>query len=541
MKVGVVVWAEGTTVKFRILEDVTVERGDILKVEGHAVKHIIKVVDFKPETLLTPIEIARLSLKKARGEEVELYDGPLRYYDTAIATIVAEITRDGDVRRPTSVPKLFTDVYTLEEDEIEELNLDTGDIELGFVRMGSKVTTCRVSISGAKAFPHHMLICSITGGGKTNLGKVIAWNIMRLRDRRYSMVIVDTEGEYFDGGDSHHLGLVHSPSSEEGLFFVSYRVKDKGRITYRFRYNGALIERRIRACPLRISISSLHPDDFIETGEFTPPQESLLWLLWREHGDEWLDILLRRPIDSIYASLGRRVMKSTIAVTKRKVHMMIGDDGIFIEEDDYDVLGDILEAVLKGMVVLLDMPGASDAQERLLTVIVTRRIFRKYEVERRINPSRWRRYPTVIIVIEEAHRYFSKAVLMKHGERRDNIFTTISKRGRKYRVGLCCITQMPGELEETIIRQQLTKIVLPLPTKPDYSKVVNYTPYLEGAEEEIKNLERGEALLISPPSGIKFAVPLKIHQFEDLVYEELEEEVLKSKVISQDRRLKSSY
>ena len=63
-------------------------------------------------------------------------------------------------------------------------------------------------------------------------------------------------------------------------------------------------------------------------------------------------------------------------------------------------------------------------------------------------------------------------------------------------------------------------------------KVVNYTPYLEDSIEEIRSLERGEALLISPPSGIRFAISLKIHKYEDLVIKELKEELMERTRIS---------
>ena len=87
---------------------------------------------------------------------------------------------------------------------------------------------------------------------------------------------------------------------------------------------------------------------------------------------------------------------------------------------------------------------------------------------------------------------------------------------------------MPGELMETVIRQALTKIILPLPTKPDYLKIIQYSPYLDEAEQEIKTLDRGEALVVSPPSGIRFAVPVKIFSYEEFV-----EELIKRKEIKQ--------
>jgi len=81
---------------------------------------------------------------------------------------------------------------------------------------------------------------------------------------------------------------------------------------------------------------------------------------------------------------------------------------------------------------------------------------------------------------------------------------------------------MPSEIDDLVLRQQLTKIVLPLPTKADYQAVISHSPFLDDAEVEIRTLDRGEALIISTPSGIKFAVPVKIYKFEELVERKLE-------------------
>ena len=524
MKVGVIIWVEGTSVVFRISEGIRIERGDLLKAVDGGIIYILRVYDFKPETLLTPIEVARLSLNKNLGRNIEIFDKSIRYYDTALAKLIAEIDVNGQVKGPISAPHLFVDVETLTRNELELLNLDRGDIELGYLRMGHKVTNLRISIPGKEVFPHHILITSITGGGKTNLGKVLAWNILNQIEDKYSLIIIDTENEYFDGGDTKHLGLIHSPNSEERLFYVTTKIEKPCKYKYEFTYRGLILRRIIEAYPLRISLNELYPEDLIETGEFTPQQEAFLWILWRRlHGD-WLKRLVREKVDVLFSILGKDIPKNTIAATKRKVIYMLGDD-VFTAEQHYNTINAIVNAVVKAKVILLEMPFGTEAQEKLLTVIIARRVFKFYEYMRKREPLTWKNMPIALIMVDEAHRYLSKSSLIRRSERRDNIFSTISKRGRKYKVGLCTITQMPGELEETIIRQQLTKIILPLPTRPDYMKVVNYTPYLEDSHEEIKNLDRGEAILVSPPSGIRFAIPLKIYSFEELVRRELEREL----------------
>jgi len=538
LKVGVVIWAEGTNVKFRISEGVKVERGQLLKVTEE-VKYILRVYDFKPESLLTPAEVARLSHRRERGEEVILYDRSLRLYDTALATILCEIDEEGRVHGPTSVPKLFSDVETLDSLDLRLLNLGRGDIRIGVIRIGHKETNVSVALEGSRVIPHHILVSGVTGAGKSNLSKVIAFSIMKIKEPKYSLVLFDTESEYFKGVSLKGLGLAHLKEAEEKLFYFTNLIEEPMRIKITFRLRGITLERNITSHPLKVSYSQLHPLDFILTGEFSPPQEELLWLLWREKGENWVRFLIYNASNLIYRLMKKTVHVNTINTVKRKVRYLLGKGDIFVKENlDVNFFQALLGAVGEGKVILIDMPYASEGEEKLLVTSVARRIFYSYEEVRKTAPSRWEKLPYVLIVVEEAHKYLSKSSLMNNGEIKENIFSIISKRGRKYKVGGLYITQMPGELIEPVIRQALTKVILPLPTKPDYMKVIQYSPYLDEAEEEIKTLDKGEALLVSPPSGMRFAVPIKVFSFEELVERELEEEcsLIRGKVLRSELR-----
>ena len=515
MKLGVVVWVEGLTVKFRINEGVRVERGQLVKVEDEGRRFILRVFDFKPESLLTPAEIAVASRRVEAGETVRLYDGGLRLYDTALSTILCQVDEEGRVQGPTSVPRLFTWVEELEEGDLRLLRLDTGDLPIGCIRVGHKSSNALVSLEGTRVLPHHVLVCGVTGAGKSNLGKVLAAAIM-MATPIYSLVIFDCESEYMLGSSPGKYGLVHLPMAEERLFLVTPKVDEPSRIRVRTSVGGVDVEREVLAHPLQVNVNSLHPYDFTMTGEFTEPQEELIWLAYRTLGKEWLSTLLHADTRSLYRRLGQMASVNTISVTKRKMRHLLGSRDIFVDSTSTDLLKAVLGAVYRGRVVLFDMPFATEGEEKLLTIAVARRIFHMYERMRKQFPAEWEKLPYVLIMVEEAHRYLSKQAL-SGGEARENIFTIIAKRGRKYKVGGLYITQMPGELMEAIIRQALTKIILPLPTKPDLTKVIQYSPYLDEAEQEIRTLDRGEALLVSPPSGIRFAVPIKVFSFEELV------------------------
>ena len=525
MEVGTVIWVKGLTLRFRIRKGVKVERGQLLKVQLDDVKYIVKVVDFEPEVLLTPAEIARISKKREEGRDVFLLDEDVRLYDTATCTMIVQVHEDGVPRGPSSVPPLFSKVETLDDYDLQELNLDVGDLKVGYLRVGHKGTDVVVSLRGDKVIPHHILVSGVTGSGKSNFSKVLAYAVMSVEELKYSLVLFDCESEYFIGSSPLGLGLAHLPQAEKRLLYISSLVEEVSRVRMTFEFDGIETVRTIMAHPLEIDVHRLSPLDFIMTGDFSAAQEELLWLARKTFGEEWLLQLLELPSSTLYSRLRKMVHKNTINTTKRKLRYLLGDGYIFKEECETNLISTVLSSVSKGKVILFDIPHASEGEEKLLTATVSRRIFRAYERLRKESPETWNKLPYVLIAIEEAHRYLSKDALSQHGEIRENIFSVISKRGRKYKVGAMYITQMPGDLIEPVVRQTLTKVVLPLPTRPDYMKIIQYSPYLEDSEDEIKTLDRGEALIVSPASGLRFAVPIKVFLFEDLVREELKREV----------------
>ncbi len=332
------------------------------------------------------------------------------------------------------------------------------------------------------------------------------------------MVVIDTESEYLDGGDSSHYGLIHLPTSENRLLLITSEVERPEKLQRLIEVDGRTYSRTVNAYPLQIFLDQIHPADVAETGEFTHAQESLMWLAFSRKHANWISFLLEESMDRIYQELGGKVQRSTIAVTKRKLGLLVTGDGIFrAGHNSLDLIRSILGAIKKGKVVLIDMVASNELQERLLTLLIGRRIFSYYEYMKKTRTQDWETLPTCTILLEEAHQYLSREKTLLRGASADNVFSTISKRGRKYHVGLCCITQMPSELPEQILRQQLTKIILPLPTQPDFLTVERYTPYLSEAAEEIRSLDRGEALVVSPPAGTNFVLPVRTRRFEESV------------------------
>jgi hypothetical protein len=117
----------------------------------------------------------------------------------------------------------------------------------------------------------------------------------------------------------------------------------------------------------------------------------------------------------------------------------------------------------------------------------------------------------MLIAMEEAQRVLSQA--------KGTVFAQIAREGRKFKVGLCAVSQQPKLINEEIISQFNTLFVLGLADKRDRDILRNSAKQdLSMLENEIQMLMPGEALLASPFTP--FAVPVRVHLFEDFLERE---------------------
>ncbi|MCP4603485.1 MAG: ATP-binding protein [Proteobacteria bacterium] len=111
----------------------------------------------------------------------------------------------------------------------------------------------------------------------------------------------------------------------------------------------------------------------------------------------------------------------------------------------------------------------------------------------------------LLIVLEEAH------VFLPDGgdSAAHRTIAKIAKEGRKYGVGLCVVTQRPGEIESTVLSQCGTMIALRLTNSADRTKVEGAMPDDLGAlSGMLPALRTGEGIVLGEampiPSRIRF-------------------------------------
>ena len=134
--------------------------------------------------------------------------------------------------------------------------------------------------------------------------------------------------------------------------------------------------------------------------------------------------------------------------------------------------------------------------------------------------------PPVSIVIEEAPRVLSAEKIEQGG----NIYSTIAREGRKFKVGLVAITQLTSIIPRMILTNMNTKIILGNEMSTERRAIVDSAAQdLSGDDRMIASLEKGEAIVSS--IFTRFAVPIYTPLFEELIEVEDDSDVGKNNLL----------
>jgi len=167
--------------------------------------------------------------------------------------------------------------------------------------------------------------------------------------------------------------------------------------------------------------------------------------------------------------------------------------------------------------IIIDSSMVGEESEKIISASILNRIFNEYRNAKQSKPEEFNSYPEVLVVFEEAPRVLGIDALSEG----TNIFERIAREGRKFKVGLCAITQMPSLLPREILSQMNTKVILGLPAPMDRDAVVNSASQnIADETTEIQMLDKGEAIVTSP--FIDFPIPVKISLFDEVLKKDWE-------------------
>jgi hypothetical protein len=392
-----------------------------------------------------------------------------------------------EFRKPKSLPTQFSRVLSPEAADFEFLRTRMGDLPVGRLRSGETVVDFTVGIPG-RSLASHVGIFATTGMGKSNLMKVLAGGVLQANGR-YGLLIVDPHGEYRTELPRHQWA---------GERLRTYAARPLANTS-----------------TLRISLAELSVDDLRTAYDWSRPQEEALFELERHYGGEGLAWLLQfAQVDDLPGfrdvELGGRIALNTLQVVHRRARRIV-DLQCVSADANVSVGGAVLRDLEEGRVVLVDVSGLGSTEEVLVASFLTRKILDRWSAAYLDDPERHEQLPVVGVVLEEAQR-----VLSKGSDRESNVFPRLAREGRKFKVGLCAITQQPKLLDDELLSQFNTFFVLGLADEKDRNILRGSSKQdLSASSGEIQTLMPGECLIANLEAP--FAVPARVALWDDVV------------------------
>jgi DNA helicase HerA-like ATPase len=484
-----------TELYFRTFYEEDLHLGDILLTEDEdrGLSYLLRVVDISfgveaSDPNWAERTAGNMMLLDRQKEPFQFHEKERRLYKVGRCVPLGYIK--GDLfRKPKTIPSHFSRVRSPQKKDFEFLRSFMGDLDVGFLRSGEDILDFRAGISG-ELFPYHIGIFATTDMGKSNLMKVLAGCV--LESGKYGMLILDPHGEYYDGGgDPNHKGLADHPLAGKRLRVYSSR-------NLKGPYN------RLKISPREIDIK-----DFRHIYDFTQPQVEMLYAARFLFGGNWMEEMAHIRTEDLLLKFsgGKGFFESTAGVIQRRVEQILRLP--FIHKDpELSITRNVINDLDSGKLVLVDTSNMSEQEELLISAVLARAVFYHHNKAYQ-DPEKFKSLLPTIIVMEEAQR-----VLSQKGRSDINIFAQISREGRKFKTGLCAITQQPKLIDEELLSQFNTLFILGLADERDRNIVKSSAKQdISDLGTEIQMLEAGEALITSPQSP--FAIPAKIHLYEE--------------------------
>jgi len=491
MDKGQIISGEFAKVLVRKKSDQKIELGELMVAEAGDGSVLMQVFDLQYGSQISQANLELISgLMLEEDQKNQMFDENLRNYTlAAVKPLIMFNNRNAKLCK--NLPRFLSKVRELKKDDLSFLARPEKELFLGNLRSGSSVIDVDIILDGQKVFSHHILIPATTGRGKSNLTKVILWEQL---DKDYcGILVLDPHDEYFGRNGK---GLKDHPDNSQVSYYTTSNVPP-GQKT------------------LKINVESLRPEHFNGVVPFSDPQKQALYVYHSQFGNRWIEAIIKgRQLKDV------SFHDDTRAVVKRRMITLLNiritpegelvASGVFDMQAGKSTVSDICDELERSKTVIVDTSNFSGSIEILIGTLITSEIFRRYKRYKMKGVLGDR--PVISVVLEEAPRVLGKEVL----ERGSNIFSTIAREGRKFGVGLTAITQLPSMIQRDILANMNTKIILGLELTSERQAVIESASQdLSTDSRNIASLDIGEAIVTSNFS--RFAVPLRIPYFEDLV------------------------
>jgi DNA helicase HerA-like ATPase len=488
---GQIVGGQVAQIVIREKSGTKIELGDLLvaeTTEGSLILQVYNLLYGSQIPKSTREHLAGMKLE-GMGPSLEFLEPGLRNYILAEAKSVLHVGETA--RSPKILPEFFGTVRPVTAKDLRFMTLPRNPLYLGKVRSGTKIIDAEVYLDGEEALRHHVLIPSTTGRGKSNLVKVMLWSI--LGQKRFGILVLDPHDEYYGRTSS---GLKDHKEAKGNLLYYSANPP-------------------AGANTLVINLHSIQPDHLNGIVRLTDAQEQAVRGYFQNFGRDWIENIIRgtdvQGAGGTTKTVLQRIFRTKLGIRLDEQGNVLCTNRVFSESAGESTTSDIANALEHGKTVILDTSKLGDEAELLVGSIIANEIldrYQSYKADGTLDEK-----PTVSIVIEEAPRVLGQDKLEKVG---DNVYSTIAREGRKFRVGLIAVTQITSAIPRDILTNLNTKIILGNEMSVERHSIMQSAAQdLSQDDRNIASLDKGEAIVSSVFT--RFAVPIQIPKFEDYV------------------------
>ncbi|WP_449221198.1 ATP-binding protein [Tistrella mobilis] len=439
--------------------------------------------------------------------------------------------------------KLFASAEKASEDGADRL------VPIGFY-VGATRVSCRANID--KLFGHHCAILGSTGSGKSSAVAAVIHSILEHQCRpeqgtRPCIILIDPHGEYasafgnrakvfraYDalGNNPDDVSTLKLPywlmSSDEFRSLVIGKTEFEATSQANTVYKALAHARMVGAGLARSAAGGIpadlppgqHPEqpmpmagvnqDQLVSFDRDKPRPFTLSEFEthirerqaKRNGPNWTDVTAS-DFQKDYASI---LNKFRVLRTDPRVQFLMEEHG-----PDAPSLPDVLSQFLNvdgaddACLKIIDISGLPNEVAGPLTAAIARLLF-QYKLHQ---TREERERDPVLFVCEEAHRY-----VPNRGDAQYEVAQTavrrLAREGRKYGLGLMLVSQRPSDIEDTVISQCNSWIVLRLANSTDQEHVARILPdSLAGMTKVLSSLPRQEALFVGEAAAIPSRIRLR--------------------------------
>jgi DNA helicase HerA-like ATPase len=358
-----------------------------------------------------------------------------------------------------------------------------------------------------------MGVFATTGMGKSNFMKTFCASCMKMQ--KFGLLVVDPHGEYVRGGQSstgeRTLGLVHYSAGMDGLSVFTISESDRKK----YGLNSLWLDYedfRMTDLTLLYDLSQAQWDVVETLGDYKGSE--VIRFFMEANVDTLQDEVRANRYSGPYPEIAGKLgafQPGTLVVIQRRLRNIVQGNRKFFRESG-SCVPEILKYLHDNKVVLIDIPRMGERSELFVLSMITRRIMQAHrasaeEFGMETEPTEQKK---VLITIEEAQR------VLGAGGSSTQIFRECAMEGRKFGVGLCVVTQQPKNIDQKVLAQINTFVVMGLGDRGDREIIIGSAKQdLSKMEIEIQTLDTGEAIIST--IGIPFPVSTRIHRYEEYI------------------------